>query len=301
MAISNPTAPTWADGFGPIGPGDLTLNGAPWGSVSDQSAIVDALLERSIAGASTITITLTDPFREILNSGVFSFGVTTTLDGLNFTLVQFAKASDQLQLTFEAWSVFALRQQVGVTATTTTVDIAAFAQSLVSAVPGVGFVGDFGEVATTAIACGRGTSDPLEDSWTCLQRIASTAGWRCFESNDVIYFGTDQFFLGLQAPGGPIQEFTVPYMNADFDYDVGKPYGNMTVTAATELWAYPPGTPVQVDNVGPASGVWLVYDMQRDMYNPQATITLYVPMTPLALIQQTTETSEDLGTAGGTG
>lgn len=301
MSLTAPASETLVDGFGPVNPGDLTIavNGNSLQPFVETGALNDVLVERTISGASTITLQLTDPFRKILNSGIFSFGDTLELDGLNFTLVQFNKSADQLQLVFEATGVAQLRLQTGNTATTTTSDVTSFARSLVNAIPGLGFVGDPTPV-NPAIAVGRGTSDDPtddpEDSWTCLQRLATTAGLRCWESANVIYFGSDPYWESFGVKG-TLQEWTAGVQNMDFDFDVGKPYGDITVTAMTELWAYNPGDIVHTAKLGPASGLtnpdpsvgsvpnlWLVSDMQRDFYSPQATITLTVPMPPYDLI-----------------
>lgn len=302
MSFTTSSFETFVDGFGPMNPGDLNLfvNGTPFTALDTTKALTDALVERTISGASTVTLQMTDPQRKILNSGIFLTGDSLTLDNLSFTLVQFAKASDQLQLVFEASGVAALRLQTGNTVTTTTSNITSFAAGLVAAIPGLSFVGDPTPV-NPAIAVGRGTtSDPVdnpEDSWTCLQRLATTAGWRCWESNNTIFFGSDLFW---QSKGvkGTLQEWTAGVQNMDFDYDVGKPFGDITVTAMCELWQYSPGDIVHVANLGPASNyptspdphialtpnLWMVSDMQRDLYNPQATITLTTPMPPYDLI-----------------
>jgi len=291
------------DGFGPMNPQDLTIyvNGVPFNTIDTTDALTDVLVERTISGASTVTLQMTDPQRKILNSGLFSYGDSLTLDNLQFTLVQFAKSSDQLQLVFEASGVAALRLQTGNTVTTTTSNITSFAQGLVLAVPGLSFVGDPNPV-NPAIAVGRGTTtDPTdnpEDSWTCLQRLATTAGWRCWENNNTVYFGSDPFWVSYFGVGGTIQEWIGGVQNIDFDFDIGKPFGNLTVTAMTELWRYPPGTILNTAQLGPASSVafmqdphvptypntWMVSDMQRDLYNPQATITCTVPMQPYDMI-----------------
>lgn len=302
MTFTTPASERLVDGFGPINPGDLNIlvNGNSLQPFVDTQALNDVLIERTISGASTATVQLTDPSRQILNSGIFNYGDQLELDNLNFTLVQWNKAADQLQLTFEASGAAQLRLQTGNTVTTTTSNVTEFAAYLVSQVPGLGFVGDPTPV-NPAIAVGRGTTtDPTdnpEDSWTCLQRLATTAGWRCWESAGVIYFGSDPFWESFGVKG-TLQEWTAGVQNMDFDFDVGKPYGDITVTAMTELWAYNPGDIVHTANLGPASSytvspdrfvaavpnLWLVSDMQRDLFSPQATITLTVPMPPYDLI-----------------
>jgi hypothetical protein len=247
---------------------------------------------------------------------------------LHYVLSQTAKAGDQLQLTFEALAVYRLREQVSRVASTTKTSSTAvtqFVQGLVLALnypgskyPNVGFVGpDYATiwsklsgnagVPIVAQQLSRGTTtDPYEDSWTCIQRIGSTVGWRLWENNGIFYFGPDEYWLGLfdknsvgdvvppinLAMGAlgkklpVLQEFTPTTEVMDFDWDVQKPFGQIT---GTVLWGngfpYEIGEIVKVARLGPASGNWMVYDMQRDGYSPMATLTLQVP-TPYAFLYQ---------------
>lgn len=267
-------------GFGPVSAGlpEFILSGS--GINEDVSAaITDAIIEVSIAGASTITLEMTDPKRTILNSGVFEFGTTIVFDGLVFQMVQLTKQNDMLEAVFESQVIYQLSQQIGVTAAYTSTDVGTFVAQLCRAVPNNGVVID-PTPAVTAQTISRGTSeDPIEDSWTCITRLATTIGWRAFEYKGVIYFCSDPYLL-QQPNQGTIQEFTPNVMNIDFDWDTLKPFGDMTVTAMTATWVYPPGSPITVANLGPPSGTWLVKDCQRDIYSPQCSIALTVPLTP---------------------
>jgi hypothetical protein len=76
-------------------------------------------------------------------------------------------------------------------------------------------------------------------------------------------------------------------MLVDFDWDVEKPYAQATVTCMLDGWTYDVGEIVRTKNLGLADGYWMVYDMQRDLYNSQATMTLQVPM-PFASVYDPT-------------
>jgi hypothetical protein len=258
----------------------------------------------------------------------FSQGVCIAINDqgriLHYVLSQTAKAGDQLQLVFESLAVYRLRQQVSRVASATTAASTAvtqFVQGLVLALnyagskyPNVDFVGpDYATVwsqlagnagvpiVTQSLSRGT-TTDPYEDSWTCIQRIASTVGWRLWENNGTFYFGPDEYWLGLLTKDSvgnavpPInkvmktlgsklpvlQEFTPQTLDMDFDWDVEAPFGQIT---GTVLWGngfpYEIGEIVQTKKLGPANGNWMVYDMQRDGFAPMATLTLQVP-TPYA-------------------
>lgn len=170
----------------------------------------------------------------------------------------------------------------------------------ITSTTGAGVSQSSGSTSTTSdgqAAIARGTSDdPGEDSWTCLQRLSTTAGWRCWESEGVVYFGGDDYWIGYFPSAGTVNEFTETIMNIDFDYDVGKPLGTATITALTTAWFSTPGQPITLTGVGPANGVWLTSDIQRDDYSPECTIQAIVPTPPATLIANNTAASAtDLG------
>jgi hypothetical protein len=272
---------TPAQGFGQLTIGDITINSGPVNS-NFAAAVTDIIVERNIASASTVTIQLTDPTREILRSNIYGYSDILEMDGLLFALVQITKTGDQLQFIFEAYGVFLLRQQTGATASAQTTDLTSFIEQLVRAIPGLGFLAQVNrDPGAPSIAVGRGTTtNPNEDSWTCMVRIAATAGWRVFESNNIIYLGSDPFWMTFPSVA-TLQEFTPSVYNIDFDYDIGQPFGNVTVTGVANLTDYPPGSVVTVLDMGPVSafgGLWLVNDMQRDFYTPMMTLTLQQPI-----------------------
>jgi hypothetical protein len=278
-------------GFGPIEVSDFLLNGAHL-SVDFTDAISSGVVNRSVSTASTVTLTVEDAQRQILQSGIFTFGNELTIEGLQFSLVAVTKAGDSLQIIFESSGVAALRLQTGAQATTTSTDITSFIASLVAAVPGLKFVGQVGTVndgSGNPVSIGRGTTaDPTEDSWTCIQRVATSAGWRCFETNGTIFLGSDTYFLGVGSQG-TLSEFTIPIQNMDFTYDIGQPFGTVNVTGMSSFWEYPPGAVVYTSGLGPVDGQpWLVQSCQRDLFNPQMSAVLYAPMPPFDVINPPT-------------
>ena len=290
-----PSTPTATQGFGNLTIGDITINAGPL-DPNFASAVTDVIIERNIASASTVTIQIADPLRTILRSEIYTYTDILEMDGLLFALVQITKTGDQVQYIFEAYGVFLLRQQTGSIASATTTNITGFAEQLVRAVPGLGFIGQVDRTAgAPSIAVGRGTTtNPNEDSWTALVRVAATAGWRVFESNNVIHFGSDPFWMTFPSVA-TLQEFTTNIYNIDFDYDIGQPFGNITVTGVANLLDYPPGSVVTLLGMGPASGLWLVNDMQRDFFSPEMTLTLQSPISVALFLNPS---QADLGITG---
>jgi len=75
-----------------------------------ENSLVDGSIERTIDGASTLTLTVHDPRRALLQSGMFAHTVEVTLDRFRFRLVKVSKADTDLTLTFEDRDVARLRQ-----------------------------------------------------------------------------------------------------------------------------------------------------------------------------------------------
>jgi hypothetical protein len=244
--------------------------------------------------------------------------VIQSANKLVYTLVQFVKASDQVQLVFESEAVFRLSQQRGNGSVTsqTNAGVTPFVKSLVEALnpPPANsyysnitlFAPDYAQiwnaltgnqgVPVITVALGRGTTtDPYEDSWTAISRIASSIGWRVWENANTVYFGPDEFWLGI-LPGQNntppinaikgttgdnmqiISEFNDKIQLIDFDWDVGKPLGQATVTCMLDDWQFDIGEIIKVTGCGIADGQWMISSMQRDAFRPQATVVLQVPM-----------------------
>jgi len=267
------------------------------------------ILQLTNTGASTVTLQFTDPKRLILRNMVEQ-GVALNIGGIKYVFVQLTKASDQLQMVFESETIYRLNNQTGATPATTGTNVTPFVKSLVSAISTaknpVKFVAPdyastwhlLAEGAPTPIGLSRGTTtDPYENSWTAITRIASSIGWRVWEYNNTVFFGPDEYWLGLMTknakgaavppinlglnavnPIPVLKEFTRTVQLIDFDWDVGKPFGTCTVTCTLDNFNYLPGEVVILEGVGPASGAWLVSGIQRNGYEPQATMTLQVPM-----------------------
>jgi hypothetical protein len=119
-----------------------------------------------------------------------------------------------------------------------------------------------------------------ESSWDCITRLAKQVNWRAFEVSGVIYFIDDEDLIKSK-PIMNITEETPGIDSIDFDYDENKPTSQITTTAEIKRWAAPPGSVVMVDDMGPATGRWLVTDISRDLFSTQAEITLKKPLPAL--------------------
>jgi hypothetical protein len=255
-----------------------------------EGSIVDGELERTMEGASTLTLTVHDPRRALLQSGMFSRSIDVRLDRLYFRLVKVGKAGDDLTLTFEDREVARLRQHDKPRkATRGKLTRAQFALSLVREVkPPIRFVcpelrqrqpiagqGDRRKLRKALpFQFRRGGSDGTrEDSWTCLQRLAQEVNWRCFCSAGAVWFISESE-LRKAKPRLVLSEQTLGVSAIDFDIDNGKVRSQVSVTCRARRWAAPPGSVVQLSGLGPANGLWLVASVQRGLFDADATITL---------------------------
>ena len=258
-----------------------------------ESSITDGTIERTMDGASTLTVTVHDPHRVLLRSGMFSYAIDAKLDRYFFRLVQVQKQDDDLTLTFEDRAVAALRAKTGVRkAQRADVTRAEFALSLVREVtPAIPFVcpqlhtkqpiaGTTAKADTRAVRKAlpfqfrRGSIDgKQENSWDCLKRLAEDVKWRCFVSAGSLYFISEDDLL-TAAPRMTVTETDASVFNVDFDIDNGKPSSEATVYARAARWAAGPGDVVKLSDCGPADGMWLVYNVRRGLFDANATITL---------------------------
>jgi hypothetical protein len=86
----------------------LVLNGERV-DVRIEQAITSASIERTMEGASTLTLTVHDPQLALLQSGIFNRRVLASIDRFSFWLVKVSKQGNQLTLTFEDTQVARLR------------------------------------------------------------------------------------------------------------------------------------------------------------------------------------------------
>jgi len=261
-------------------------------------SVTDGTLERTMDGASTLTLTVHDPKRILLRSGVFSTQVDVSLDKLFFRLVKVGKSGDDLTLTFEDREVAILRKATSPKkASRSNVTRAQFALSLIrEARPLIPFkIPELGQRQAVAGVTDKrkarkalpyqfrrgGTDGAAEDSWTCLQRLAEEVQWRCFCSAGTVWFVSENWLM-TQPAKFAISEDTLGVDEIDFDVDNGKARSEATVTARASRWAVPPGSVVKVSGCGPGDGVWLAETMSRGIYDAAASITLKRPTKKLA-------------------
>lgn len=155
----------------------------------------------------------------------------------------------------------------------------------------------------------RGQPGQKEDSWTCMQRLATEVNWRCFVAGrNSLYFVTDDDLLVTQSKYtiGPGDQGVVKFtMHAE----VGgrtilrkgkrqpKP-SEILIDVRIDRWAAPPGSVATIEDYGVGDGDWLVFDIQRALFDAAGQVTLHAPQTALPEPAPQTKTTSIPGTAG---
>lgn len=281
--------------------GDLILNGTTL-DVDVAGALSNVALSLTAAGASTLTVTLQDPGRGLINNPAFAQQSTLIVDGATWSLVSVVKQANDLTVTFEPWVVAALRRATGaLTISPDTMTRVAFAEMLVSEVQGAKFLAppktsllhafssdpskpgiadNYGY--STAEQLSRGTiQDPLESSWTCLLRLAAEIQWRCFEAGGVIYFAPDAWLMQLPS-ALTLTEGVDGVSGIDGEWDIGQPLSTVQASCVVGGYLPAPGQVATVRGLGVLAGRWLVTGVERSsLFLPDVTLTLSAPQPSL--------------------
>lgn len=238
---------------------------------------LSATISRDITQASTVTLSIADYNRTLLNSVVAQQKSVLTVGRLSFTLVKVTKSGNTLGLTFEDSLINGMRKLTGpISAAPGVVTRSQFAQQLAFAA-GVTIIAQPGSPAAEALTRGT-TSNPNEDTWACLVRLAAAVGYRCFSDGVYVYFGSDAWLQNtVSIQGIVVSEFSDVCDGVNFDYDIGKLVATMTVDTYAGRWRQGPGGGVTVAGVGAASGPYIVQSISREFHRAPVVVTLVAP------------------------
>lgn len=235
-------------------------------------------LNRTIEGASTLTVGLLDPNRKLIRSRLVNERSTVNVDGLLFEYVGYSKGDDRLTLNFEDAAVADLRGERGpLSVKPRSTTRTKFAKRLVENVKYLGFRGEPGELTLTTLARGK-----HENSWAALRRLADERQWRCFISEYVLYFGSDDWLADIRRPLVISEDDDgIDYINPSADNR--KRATRCEVSCWANRWAAAPGRPVKVQGLGDLAGqgVWLTESLRRSLFSQKTTVTLIRKMPDL--------------------
>lgn len=126
-----------------------------------------------------------------------------------------------------------------------------------------------------------------EDSWQCITRLAQEVNWLAFAVGYTIYF-ISAVDLYTSRPIATISEDTPGIERINFQYDIGKNLTHAQIDCHAERWQIDPGAVVMIENMGPANGRWIISEIDRSLFDTDATISLVKPTRPLPEPQSTT-------------
>lgn len=268
--------------------GEIVVNGSMLTELVGE-ALITVQETLSITKASTITLTIHDPTRRIVRTPIWSQQSTLTFGTWTWVLQGIEKDGSVLTITFIPWVVYALEQATGAfTVHPGQMTRTDFARLLVSQIDGATFWQateaylsslKAGYAHTAREQLSRGTwGNPLENSWTCLQRLASEIQWVCFEVFGKVYFGPYSF-LAQQDPSLAAQEFKDGVTTITGTYTTAQPLGQLTIAGVAGDWVPTPGDAVAADALGPFSiGNWIVSELDREnVEEPTVTVTCIQP------------------------
>lgn len=268
-------------GFGVKLLDEVVLDGA--GSrMKIRDAVRDASYTRRIDGASELQLSLHDPRREIMRDpDMFRHGAYVELGDLRFDMVGRSQGDSTFDVTFEDAIAQQLRSDdadlavSGGTQTRSEFATRLAAGTGVSAVVEPDPSGERVQFSRTGAEEGES-----ESSWEALERLARDASretgveWRRFSTGSQVFFASEPWLMEQYEPA-EIREGDRGIQRITWTIDGGRADQRAEVRAVVDSWSVPPGLPVRLRNQGPASGEWLIEQIQRrSMTSRQVRIRL---------------------------
>ncbi len=326
-------------GLAPTSITTLLVNGESGWTEDVGDALTDIQISFNIDGTSTVIVQIEDPQRLTLRSQMVLQRSSITIDGVTFIMADIAKSGAQLTLTFEHAVCSKLKDhEETVSVRANTMSRTDFVKKL------VGYEGwiqvvmpDGGSPGNSVVLLSSGNVDattggaiPLsysttfqskETFWDSTGTILSTIGWRRFVTGPNKLTVVSDQWLYNQSPIAIIGEDTDGVDSIDFDYDIRKPLGALTITCRAEAWAFPIGSVIELGpdmgiagvqsnvqetvsiqgQLPPVAGHWLVTNIKRSLLSATATITCDIPLIQLTEPQTQPRTSpSNIVASGGT-
>lgn len=250
---------------------ELRLVG-PMQSADLLQAIVDPpVLERTVDGASTLEVTVTDVRRVLLRSGMFDARSWAVVDGLTFELVGVRKSGNRLTLTFEDAIAAGLRRhRQPDSAPAGSTSRAEWVRRLAGRAGVTVLVDPALERTATEVLS---VESPDGDAWKSTGEAAEPVGARRFSDGDRLLVGGDEWLAGLVTPWR-VAERTGPVHFIDVEMDVGRPASAASMDVDARRWAVMPGRQVELTGMGPADGLWLTASFRRRLTRRRAQVGL---------------------------
>jgi hypothetical protein len=128
----------------------------------------------------------------------------------------------------------------------------------------------------------RGMPGQTENTVQAATRLADDVAWRFFAVGAVVYFVSDYYLIAQAA------DFALDGFDADgllsrpaYEWDHRKLVAECELDVSANAWGVLPGSCVDLDNMGPVDGRWIVQEFTFDLFNAAAAhVTLVKPTKP---------------------
>ncbi|MHB1999978.1 MAG: hypothetical protein ACYCSI_07320 [Solirubrobacteraceae bacterium] len=149
------------------------------------------------------------------------------------------------------------------------------------------------------------STEPHEDAWTGINRLAQEVNWELVVDGPDIYYDSD-ITLCRKPLVDVIDRRDERVANWEYDWDDRHIATNFTLLIVCGEWAYRPGDPIKTKGFGTATdgstiglpGRWLIGEIQREPGDIVATLTLVQPSKPLKEPATSTSSKAASGVGG---
>ncbi|WP_370325302.1 C40 family peptidase [Euzebya sp.] len=267
---SSSSAPTSSlvAGLGTYGVNQISLEGEQLSAIA---TVLNARMLRSIRDASTLTVVVADRHGRLLRSPLLDQRSQSVVDGILWDLFAYRRVGTDLELTLidaAAADLVHDKPNPPVAQGPGVATRGAWWRRIVERHPWIRYDIDAEDPTPTEL-----TTEVGESSWQALGRTAEQVAMRRFATANRIVIGADEWLMRRTGPF-VIREGYGGITRIEFDVTPGTPAVKATVTCDAQLWAAPPSQAVTVDDHGPASGDWMVEEIERTYGSTEATIQL---------------------------
>lgn len=141
-----------------------------------------------------------------------------------------------------------------------------------------------------------------ENAWDMANRLAEQVGWRRFVIGARDFYFISEAELMKSRPRMVLREGSGGVDRINHDGRANTRVDQCTVTCRAELWSAPPGSVVEVEDQGIASGKWLVSSVRRGVFSLESSIELRRGRELVkALAEPAAESTSSRGSGGGSG
>jgi hypothetical protein len=140
-----------------------------------------------------------------------------------------------------------------------------------------------GSTSTTSSSTGNYafTRGVNEDSWDCIQRLASEVAWYAFARQNKLWFVSGNYLFQQESQlTAEMKKDGVMWIDVDLDMGARDQIAQCDIYAEADLWAALPGMMVDIVKRGPATGKWMVGQVMVDPLDrtQPAQISVYKPI-----------------------